>query len=1316
MTSDSRVNAVLKNAKEQERKYKWLEAADSYRQILSSISGTAAAETWQRIGFCYNLASRQTEDVEDFKKVRQLAVEAYKNAARLFEKANSLENQGRSAQCNALAEYTNSWLTSSPLEKARMLDECRKSGNVALKAFRNAGCEMNYGKTCNNLLWCLHDHLPLASTLKEKQNLAQEGIKLGNQAISVFSKLGNKSELLQAYSLASLINWYSVHLNVQEKKRKEIENRCLRYSEKATELAKEVDNPHHTALSRWAASLCTLYFTEKIESALESAKEMLQQGSIVRDNYLKGVALYLIAQAMDSKIVEEADPSKKREGYEKIIEYSQESIGYLQLVSKDAAIADTYMFYTESYSFLAREVEVDAEKKHALLEKAVETGRKGLEHASRSGSPDALGPALHALSKALLFYSNFERGKDEKIKLQKEALAFRKEYIKTMERAFPFNYWILGLGKNYAALIEAELSRSEIDKDKKTALLEKAVLDMEDAISYCINWASQQWQMVVVAGFEDTFGALLNELYLLTSDGENLTRAIEVHQNAAEKFRKANLPSRAGESYWKIASIEDRLGEHEKAAKNFEKAFAEYKAASRRLPQFEDFYLNYALYMKAWSEIQTAKSAHNNKEYTVAMKQYEETANLLKQSKMWGYLSPNFLAWAFLEQAEDLSRKESSTESIEAFKKAGELLREAKRTLTAALDRIEKADEKDLAERLIKASGTRGEYCLGRIAVEEAKIMDRQGDHTASSEKYGFAVEAFKKIAKVESEQTRKELKPLIYLCQAWQKMMMAEARASPIMYEEAAELFKQAKEYTLDQPTSLLALAHSSFCKALEAGTEFEITRDTIMYSTTIKHMEAAANYYLKAGFGTASEYAKATQRLFDAYVYMDNAKRETDPEKEARYYTMAEKVLQTSAASYMKAKHPEKTEQVQLLLEKVREERELAMSLSEVLHAPTVTSSTASFVTLTPSEERAVGLERFEHADIQAKLIQHEKEIRVGEDFNLEMQIANVGKEAVLLTKVEEILPAGFQLVAKPDYCNFEDTYLDMKGKRLDALKTEEIGLVLRSFDKGTFEITPRIVCMDENGYKMLREPEPLAITVSEVVLPGRVTTGYVDLDNLLFGGVPENYAVILTSPSCDEKDLLIKRFLEAGVKEGQVTFYVTIEAKGVKALAEEFQSNFCLFICNPRADTMIKSLPNVFKLKGVENLTDIDIALISALRRLDESLTGPRRACIEIVSDVLLQHHAVTTRRWLTGLIPDLRSRGFTTLAVMNPQMHSPQEVHAILGLFEGEINIYEKETRKGLEKFLTIRKMYNQKYIESELPLRKERLETEKNPKK
>lgn len=238
-------------------------------------------------------------------------------------------------------------------------------------------------------------------------------------------------------------------------------------------------------------------------------------------------------------------------------------------------------------------------------------------------------------------------------------------------------------------------------------------------------------------------------------------------------------------------------------------------------------------------------------------------------------------------------------------------------------------------------------------------------------------------------------------------------------------------------------------------------------------------------------------------------------------------------------------------------------------------------------------------------------------------------------------------------------------------------------------------------------IKSPEP-KVSIAEAAVPHRISTGFKDLDDLLLGGIPENYAAVMTSPSSDERELLIKRFLEAGAETGQITFYIAIEPGNGKTLAEKFPSNFFLCVCNPRADVMIKSLPNVFKLNGVESLTDIDITLIKAFRMIDTQRSSPRRACIEIISDVLLQHHAVITRKWLNGLLSELKSRCFTTLAVVNPHMHSQEEVQAILGLFEGEIKIYEKETEKGTEKILRIRKMYNQRYLENELVLTREKL--------
>lgn len=345
-----------------------------------------------------------------------------------------------------------------------------------------------------------------------------------------------------------------------------------------------------------------------------------------------------------------------------------------------------------------------------------------------------------------------------------------------------------------------------------------------------------------------------------------------------------------------------------------------------------------------------------------------------------------------------------------------------------------------------------------------------------------------------------------------------------------------------------------------------------------------------------------------------------------------------------------------------------------------------------------------------IQAKITFEKSDIEVGENLHFRIEFQNTGKAPVQIARMEDIVPPDFELSACSSPYNPLGNHLDMHGIKLDPYTGGNIEIALRSTKKGTFLMAPKIVYTSVDGLQMSYKPDPTLISVSETILPGRIRTGFQDLDSLLFGGIPQNYAVVLTSSSCDEKDLLIKRYLEAGAEENEVTFCVTIDAASVRNLAEEFPANFHVLVCNPKADGTFEDLPNVHKVAGVENLTEVNIALESMLRDIAEPKGHGGRVCLEILSDVLLQHHAVQTRRWLSGLIPELRSRGFTTLAVLNPYMHASEELHAVLDLFEGEISIYEKESKDGLIKHLRVKRMYNQRYLESELPLRKTRLMT------
>jgi hypothetical protein len=492
--------------------------------------------------------------------------------------------------------------------------------------------------------------------------------------------------------------------------------------------------------------------------------------------------------------------------------------------------------------------------------------------------------------------------------------------------------------------------------------------------------------------------------------------------------------------------------------------------------------------MLAWSEIEKARHHHARQEYGLAKEHYEKAASLHNSLRKWSYLSSNYLAWAQVEQAEDLSRKEHSEEAMRGFEQAAKMFTGSKESLQTKLGEIEDPEEKRMAASLIKAADLRNRYCIGRIALEEAKVLDKNGEHHASSEKYRSAAETFIQMAQsVDSEEERKELELIATLSRAWQKMVHAEAEASPKLYVEACQLFEEVKELSPNEKAKMLALGHSRFCKALEMGMSFADTRETSLHTAAVQYLESAANYYVKAGFQEASEYAKATGLLFDAYLHMDSAKKEVDSEKKAKLYIIAERVLQTSADSFIKAEHPEKREQVLRLLDKVREERELAISLTEILHAPSIVSSTKSFTTPGPTSEEAVGLEQFEHAEVQANVIAHPKDLKVGESLDLEIELVNAGKGPAVLTKITEVIPRGFKLIEKPEIYRVEDSYLNMKGKRLDPLKMEEVRLALKPKIRGIFPLKPMVLYLDENGKYKTYEPEPITITVKELGIKG-------------------------------------------------------------------------------------------------------------------------------------------------------------------------------------------------------------------------------------
>jgi len=779
MAKGKRVGTLLERAGVEEKGYNWVKAAKLYEQAAKSFLGKKmvkkAADIREQMGFCFYRAALQAETHKDFRSRMKLAAGAYEKAAELFEKAEEEGKRAKIKHSKAMAAYASSWLATDPSKKRGLLEDCRRLGKEVLKDYEEAGDSLGYGTVCNDLLEICGNHrLWLVQDWPELEGIIEEALDLGEKAIATLSDVGDDYELARAYSSTSFYCAYAVWLRALEEKREKFGQKCLSYSKKALNLSEKIGDPYLIGTSNHWAGSGTWFCAGPLHSAQKFFEEQQKQGAIVKDKFLVGTAaMWLAWTTWLMMLTLEEDPDKQREGFKKVTEYAEDALRHLRVIAYRPGIVLTYYPYTESFTRRAY-FETDLETKRVLLERAVEVGREGLEHAEGSGCPLQTLLVFNALSIALTWLSGTETKVSEKRRLLEEALEKREKDINIEQRVTPFQYWLCGMSQNYRALIEAELARIETNKQEKRKLLEKAVSSMENCLKFIakdVKEGPQVWKFDRLGRFQYWFGQILNQLYSLSEDERFLGRAIEVYNGAIEAFRKAELPSRMAESYWQIAKLHESLGDHPKAARNYEYAAEKYRLATEKIPQLKEFYEDYSFYMQAWSEIEKARHSHARERYDQAREHYEKAANLHEISKLWSYLAPNYSAWAQLEKAEDLSRKEKTQEAIRTFKQALELFNKARGSIEAEIKKTPTADEKEMATALIKASDIRRRYCQARISLEQAKTLNGKGEHDLSSKRYGSAAETLRKIIEeTDSEPARKELRPIMCLCQAGKK------------------------------------------------------------------------------------------------------------------------------------------------------------------------------------------------------------------------------------------------------------------------------------------------------------------------------------------------------------------------------------------------------------------------------------------------------------------------------------------------------------------------------------------------------------------
>jgi tetratricopeptide (TPR) repeat protein len=208
----------------------------------------------------------------------------------------------------------------------------------------------------------------------------------------------------------------------------------------------------------------------------------------------------------------------------------------------------------------------------------------------------------------------------------------------------------------------------------------------------------------------------------------------------------------------------------------------------------------------------------------------------------------------------------------------------------------------------------------------------------------------------------------------------------------------------------------------------------------------------------------------------------------------------------------------------------------------------------------------------------------------------------------------------------------------------------------------------------------------------LRGKVPTGYARLDEALQGGFFVGSAILLTAPATNEVPILLRNFLKAS---NEISLLICRNLSSAEIIMPPDQSNVKGLVCSEKS---VPPSKNIIPGKSIDNLTELNFQISETVGSIQ-----PRRIAIEILSDILLRHKALQTRKWLNEFLEKLRSKGITTVATLNPYMHANEEVQAVVDLFDGNLEIVENDVGDTRAKFLHVKWMHGITTAQPELPL-------------
>jgi tetratricopeptide (TPR) repeat protein len=121
----------------------------------------------------------------------------------------------------------------------------------------------------------------------------------------------------------------------------------------------------------------------------------------------------------------------------------------------------------------------------------------------------------------------------------------------------------------------------------------------------------------------------------------------------------------------------------------------------------------------------------------------------------------------------------------------------------------------------------------------------------------------------------------------------------------------------------------------------------------------------------------------------------------------------------------------------------------------------------------------ERFVHANVQLSVMVPKK-VKVGEVFEMRLDLVNVAKNPATPVKVEGLVPSGCKVISLPSSCSLQNSSVKMNNVGIGPFQVETIKLRVAFVKAGVCNLNPVISYADDLGKARTGKSKPVTITV--------------------------------------------------------------------------------------------------------------------------------------------------------------------------------------------------------------------------------------------